>query len=258
MNELPKKSYKQLFFSPTDERIVEKRRRKAFEEVVYLLPAESAGEALRELSYYDRMVADAAYTLMRRGVPTIYAKHIMEVLSGNEALTLRPDRKQEVEESLLRLAETHTESRPDTGVGIAWRTEAGMATPIFPIYRKNTGFAYDPATLPPDYVRAERSGRLIRAPQNLFAASGLPTSMENLAIAHYLYTRLALRQRIRFTDLCTAVDIQFPKGTYYIERKEDTIRQKARRVLASFRESGMKIPRMLVDLEAKNNVYGRT
>ena len=261
LKELPKKSYKQLYFSPTDERIVEKRRKKAFGEVVYLLPAEYAGEETSALSYYDRMIADAAYTLMRREVTTIFAKSIMEVLSGNEALTLRPDRKQEVEESMSRLAALRVvpSARPYGRAAFYAADASGEEeTPWFPVQKKKTGFAYDPAHLPQAYVRAEQRGLLIRAPQHMFAASGLPTSLENLAIAHYIYVRIALRQKVRFAELCRELDIHFPEGAYYRERKEATIRQKAETIIQAFRASGMKIPRMMVELQARTGPYDRT
>ena len=49
------------------------------------------------------MVADAVYTLMKHRVPTIYARTVMELLSGDENLMLRPERKAEMENSIRKM-----------------------------------------------------------------------------------------------------------------------------------------------------------
>ena len=174
-------------------------------------------------AYFDRLVADAVYTLIRRGVPTIFAKSVMELLSGNEALTLRPERKQEVEASIRRL----------------------MAGGSFSLYEKYTGFGYDPKKWPESYLLAEQFGRLREAPLQLFAVPGLPTSAENLCLTHYVYRKTMRGEPLRLAQMCKTLGIVLPEETYYRGRKEDAIREKVAKIRKHLIQQGLRPQKLL-------------
>lgn len=46
-----------------------------------------------KLSYFDMMVADAVYTLESYDVSVLYPKKIYELLSGDSAVTLKPEKR---------------------------------------------------------------------------------------------------------------------------------------------------------------------
>ena len=172
-----------------------------------------AGED-KNLTYFDSIVADAAYTLMRQQVKMIYAKHIMELLSGNSSLTLRPEKKEEVESSLRKV----------------------LAAQLLPLKEESDGFSYA-GQLPPFYTEAEKRHQIRTIPAEMLHVAKLPTSRENLSLTHYLYLRAeAGKEKTEIADLWKALQISFPEGLWYRRRKETTILEKAGQILGHFRE----------------------
>ena len=151
-----------------------------------------------KITYADMMVADAVYSLKKRGEKAIYAKHVMELLSGNESLTLRPDRKQEIGESLQKL------ERAD----------------IAGLYEKEKDKIFG---IPPEALLIPR----------------FPTSLENLSMIHYLYCRIcASAGEISLTEMWKQLGIGIPEETYYKNRKENTLQDKAEKILRHFADVG--------------------
>ena len=200
------------------------------------------GEAL---NYFDLMVADAVYTLMKHRVPTIYAKAVMELLSGNENLTLRPERKAEVENSVRKMirAEIVIDRRDSARYGFTYddqRNKLVTHGAFLPLYEKKSGFGYEDGASPPLYEYAEiLNGQFFSFPTRYLRVQGLPTSAENLAMTHYLLCRIHTmsapykRQRfhavtshnLRFDTMLQTLGIDFPDGNWYRNRKTETLWQ---------------------------------
>lgn len=94
-------------------------------------------------NYFDLMVADAVYTLMKHRVPTIYARTVMGLLSGDEDLMLRPERKAEVENSIRKMIPILVHFQ---ALGLIKRFDADPGAGSVTLYRfiprekKKTGF----------------------------------------------------------------------------------------------------------------------
>ena len=106
------------------------------------------------------MVGDAVYTLMKHRVPAIYARNVMELLSGVDGLTLQPDRKVEVDKSIKKLMQTQItiDRRKSRYFGFMYDDERDLTVmqgAFLPLEVKENGFSYDPARLPPLYHYAE-------------------------------------------------------------------------------------------------------
>ena len=169
------------------------------------------------ISYFDLMTADAAYTLMKHHAKKIFAKHIMEVLSGNRSLTLRPEKKTEIERILRKL------------------TVRGFLS----LKEEESGFSYDLSEVPAFYADAEKQKKIGLIPVETLHISGIPTSEENLALTHYLHMKsMSGGEEIPVTDMWKALGVDFPAGTYYKKRKEQTILHKAEAVLKCYKSRG--------------------
>ena len=78
----------------------------------------------------------------------------MELLSGNENLMLRPERKADVENSIRKMirAEIVIDRRNSAGYGFTYddqRNKLVMRGAFLPLYEKKSGFGYDDgASLP--------------------------------------------------------------------------------------------------------------
>ena len=205
-----------------------------------------------ELSYFDLMVADAVFTLMKHRVPTIYARHVMELLSGNEALTLRPERKREVEDSIRKMIRTdiRIDRSNSARYGFVYddqRDKRILSGPFLPLYEKNSGFGYDPGVLPPLYEYAEiLNGQFFTFSTKLLHVSELSAAPKNLAMIHYLLCRIDMmtisykaksyhamtRRRLRFDTMIQTLGLQTADGKWYSDhqsgtpqsREENTIR----------------------------------
>ena len=112
------------------------------------------------LDYFDMMVADAICTLIRERVTTIFPRTVMGLLAGDPELTLRPDRKEAVENSIRKMMKAYItidRSRSkDCGFEYPHQESKSVLQGHFlPLYEKKNGFGYDPNELPPLYEYAE-------------------------------------------------------------------------------------------------------
>ena len=207
------------------------------------VPAVSYRVTGEALNYFDLMVADAVYTLMKHRVPTIYAKSVMELLSGNENLMLRPERKADVENSIRKMirAEIVIDRRDSARYGFTYddqRNKLVMRGAFLPLYEKKSGFGYDDGTSLPLYEYAEIiNGQFFSFPTRYLRVKDLPTSAENLAMTHYLLCRIHMmtapykRQRfhavtnhnLRFDTMLHTLGIELPDGNWYRNRKAETL-----------------------------------
>lgn len=240
------------------------------------LPAPTVSYRLENgpLSYTDLMIADAVYTLMKHRVKRIYARSVLEVLSGVDGITLRPERKEQIEDSIRRMMNAHItiDRTGSLGYGFVYDDEIRLTTlegPFLPLKEEKNGFSYDCNVLPPLYQYAEiLNGQFFsvasRHLEKIFSDS-LPTSMENLSIAHYLFCRTDMiprkrynkkkynagtpnersyppravtRASIRLDTLIKTLGIPLGDESYYRNRKLDTIWKKAAAVLSSMWKTG--------------------
>ena len=210
------------------------------------------------LTYFDMMIADAVYTLMKNRVKTVTAKGIMDLLSGNPKLTLRPERKAAVEESLRKMMGCRIEidRRGSAHYGFVYGGQGDrtvLSGPFLPLAEKNSGFGYDPQTLPPLYEYAEiLNGQFYVLPAERLRVPGLHASGENLAIAWYLLLRIGSMGRgshgrksravtsrfIRMDTLLKTLDIRLPEEPGERKRKLTALNGKVRTVLEHLRALG--------------------
>lgn len=211
-----------------------------------------------DLTYFDMMIADAVYTLMKNRVKTITAKGIMELLSGDPKLTLRPERKAAVEESLRKMMGCRIEidRRNSARYGFVYSGQGDrtvLSGPFLPLEEKSSGFGYDPRTLPPLYEYAEiLNGQFYVLPTQRLHIPGLPASGENLAVAWYLLLRIGSMERgprsrrfraatsrsIRMDTMLKTLGIRLPEGPYEKKRKLAALIKKEQRVLEHLRALG--------------------
>lgn len=210
-----------------------------------------------KLSYFDMMVADAVYTLISHHVYTIYAKNVMEILSGNTELTLRPDRKAAVEDSIRKMmaAKIRIDRSSSMKYGFGYHGAEDRSIiegPFLPLFEKKAGFGYNAATPPPLYDYAKLlNGQFYSFPAKYLKVKGLPSSVENLAMTHYLLCRIdsmygknPVKGRshtgriIRFDSLLKSLSIDLPKGGYYRRREEDNLWNKMLTILTHLQAVG--------------------
>ena len=212
------------------------------------------------LSYFDLMVADAVYTLMKHRVPVIYAKTVMELLSGSERLMLRPERKAEVENSIrkmIRASITIDRSR-SAQYGFVYddqRDKLVMSGAFLPLFEKKSGFGYDAGVLPPLYEYAEiLNGQFFSFPTRYLHVRGLSASTINLAVTHYLLCRISMMsgryehrkfhavtsRRLRFDTMLKTLAIDLPAEKWYRDRKVKMLWEgKMLPILNHFQTSGV-------------------
>ena len=159
------------------------------------------------LTYFDLMVADAAYTLYFFGKEKFYLRNILELLSGDFSVTMKPekvekkDKRSAFAESLERLSATHIRiCRGDGNFGFTFpdeREEIILEGPFLPLVREGkTG--YRMTATPPLYRYAELcNGQFFSIPLNRLQirdAGGrkMPVSIENLKLRHFLARRIQM------------------------------------------------------------------
>ena len=173
------------------------------------------------LTYFDLMVADAAYTLYFFGKEKFYLRNILELLSGDFSVTMKPekvgtrdektgeereraenrDKRSVFAESLERLSATHIRiCRGDGTFGFTFpdeREETILEGPFLPLVREGkTG--YRMTATPPLYRYAELcNGQFFSIPLNRLQirdAGGrkMPVSIENLKLRHFLARRIQM------------------------------------------------------------------
>ena len=157
------------------------------------------------LNYFDMMVADAVYTLIKHRVAKIYAKNVMELLAGNEKLLLRPERTELVKKSIRKMMKTEImiDRRRSAFLGFTYKGQENKFKnpneflPFLPLKeieeKKNVYFVSECGKIPPLYEYAEiMNGQFFSFPiryLNLESIS-FQSSNENLMMVHYLLCRI--------------------------------------------------------------------
>ena len=210
--------------------------------VTYKIDSQNGGK----LTYFDMMVADAVYTLESNNVPVIYPKAVYELLSGDSAVMLKPDRKREVEDSLDKMNRTAFTLDCSGAVkeGAVYDGEKEIINDSFlPIQRKETnGYVY--SELPPLYQYAMLNEQVLVFSKELLLVRDeqgvkMPASIENLSIIHYLLWRISmmrshgqghvLSNKIRYDDydggegMLNIIGIVRPENKYSWKRKRDQL-----------------------------------
>nr|MCR5329683.1 hypothetical protein [Lachnospiraceae bacterium] len=126
-------------------------------------------EAKSKPDYWDMCVADAVYSIMRRGKDVIYVKDIWAVLTGNRDFKFprkNSNIKEAIEMSLKKLMDTKIEIRHSSaGKPLAEGFELSFSGAFLPLKvqeEKETGYRY--SAIPPLYEYAERLRQMIQIP----------------------------------------------------------------------------------------------
>lgn len=170
------------------------------------------------LSYFDMMIADAIYTLWLNNRP-IYAKSIWILLTGDEGITLKKEKKEEIEKSIHRLQETTIKIEYQKGnYGIALENEEEEAVFEGPVFsfeaRAKETSPYVLKCISPLYLYAEIQGqfhifsweqlRLCQTERKAGSkkielvldekgnAKKMQSTIENTVLKHYLLRRMDL------------------------------------------------------------------
>lgn len=237
------------------------RRRKAGEEAGerLLISCRIESETGEKLSYFDLMVADAVYTLERYRVPVVYPKHIWELLSGDSLVTLKPERKAAIEQSIERMQKTRIRIDCSGAADGSGEVYEGCFLPV----RKEGKKGYHYTDLPPLWQFAVSScvrGQFYHFPMERLRVTDetgrkLPASVENLKIIHYLLYRLAAMtgnkksretgksstsRIIRYDTLFRVTGLleAFPEDDYQRKRKQETVMEKIDRICSAYERSG--------------------
>lgn len=218
-------------------------------------------EKRETISYFDMMIADAVYTLEANAVPVIYPKNIYELLSGDERVTLKPDKKAAIERSLEKLRrmkitincsgavrgkynykeEINMERFEGSFLPLEKRGEKGYYyQEIPPLYRFATAFNLNGQFLSFPMGRlqvfaplTEKEGREAK----------LPASEENLKLVNYLLYRLcvgrgSISRSIRYDTLFQVTGVELPGDKYSQKRKRDIICEKIDQILSYYKSIG--------------------
>lgn len=220
------------------------------------------------LSYFDMMIADAVYTLEVSGIPVLYPKNIYELLSGDSAVTLKPDKKAAIEQSLDKMNKITITIDCSKAAVPKWIYEDEKKLRIYkgsflPLEKQGEkGYSYK--ELPPLYRFATAfhlKGQFLTFSAEklqIFDAKGkkLPASGENLRIIYYLQYRLStmsgsggrkkkdqergrsvLSRVIRYDTLfrVTGIGEKMSEDKYSRKRKEEVVRQKIHTILDDYK-----------------------
>lgn len=177
------------------------------------------------LSFFDLMLADAVYTLESCQVKTIYAANVAAVLSGDPGIRLKSDRKQAIEEALLRMSAARITIQYDPKHGFCYTPEersGKLSGPFLPLKKADRGgFVW--SEKPPLYRYAEiMNGEFYVIPENLLCTRGesgakAPSSLRNLTLTYCLLTRL-LMIRTRPSDSKRATVSRMIRYDYLFDR----------------------------------------
>jgi len=164
-----------------------------------------------ELSYFDLMVADAVYTLYIWGKKKIYPKNILQLLSGNATVTLKPEKNKDnkkdirtcIIESLEKMQMTTITIEQNAGMmGFKFRDDDDKKRfedrLFLPMEKEKGKTGYKINEMPPLYEYAElNNGQLFAIPTSMFFVRDenkkkMPNSMENLKLRHFFARRRAM------------------------------------------------------------------
>lgn len=171
------------------------------------------------LSYFDLMVADAAYTLFAEGEKTVTPQDVWALLSGNARIRIKEKQKEIICESLKRLSETEVELIFSSSEGIYFTEEergGHISGPFLKVCETEPGIFYI-EEMPPLYRYAETiNGQFFVIPLTFYPTlgeNGLPCSKDNMTIFHCLFTRIRM-MRPPFD-----VDGKYVRGKNSVSRK---------------------------------------
>lgn len=214
------------------------------------------------------MIADAVYTLEVSGAPVLYPKNIYELLSGDPAVTLKPDKKAAIEQSLDKMNKITITIDCSKAAVPKWIYEDEKELRIYkgsflPLEKQGEkGYSYE--ELPPLYRFATAfhiKGQFLTFSAEklqIFDAKGkkLPASEENLRIIYYLQYRLStmsgsrgrekedrergrsvLSRVIRYDTLfrVTGIGEEMPGDKYSRKRKEEVLCRKIHTILNDYK-----------------------
>lgn len=202
------------------------------------------------LDYFDLMIADAVYTLMSHRIPTIRAKTVMELLSGNSALLLQTERKQAVEERIRKMTRAHIviDRRSSANYGFVYgapKDKSILEGPFLPLQEKGGGFSYDPGVIPPLYEYAEiTNGQFYSFPTEHLRLAARPASDRNIAMTHYLLCRIDMispqvSPKLRLDTMIETLRFNLSGGTWYRERDIQSLWEKMLSILRSLQAAGV-------------------
>lgn len=161
------------------------------------------------LNYFDLMVADAVYTLMKHRISKIYAKNVIACLSGQEKMLLRPERTNLINKSIQKMIDTEImiDRSNSANMGFVYKDQKDKFKnpneflPFLPLKKEENGFScifssYGNKSLPilpPLYEYAEMfNSQLVSFPAKYLNLEDVPfkSSTENLMMIHYLLRRI--------------------------------------------------------------------
>lgn len=210
-----------------------------------------------KLTYFDMMVADAVYTLEVNDVPALYPKKIYELLSGDLGVTLKPDKKAAIEESLEKMRNMPIVIDCSEAMDKGYIYDDEKKNRIYegrflPLEKRGEkGYCY--TELPPLYRFATAfniKGQFLTFSMDklrILDAKGvkLPAAEENIKIACYLLWRISIlkgkkgmgshknSRTIRYDTLfqTTGIEETLPEDKYSRKRKQDTLCKKVDLIL---------------------------
>ena len=186
----------------------------------------------KKLSYFDLMVADAVYTLYFWGKEKIYPKNILEILSGDETATLKPqnhgndtlDMRSQIIESLNKMQDTTIEisqrrnAKIDNENAKESTIVAFEAKDKFLPLKEEAKNVYCSTSKPPLYKYAEFfNGQLFTIPRRMLLIKTedkkkMPNSMDNLKLRHYIARRRIMAKPKDDTRQARKTDVEGKKG----------------------------------------------
>jgi Superfamily II DNA helicase len=163
-----------------------------------------------ELSYFDLMVADAVYTLYVCGKKKIYPKNILQLLSSNTTVTLKPEKNKDdkkgirtcIIESLDKMQKTTITIEQNLGM-MEFKFRDGddkkqLEEQFLSMEKEEGKMGYKIDKMPPLYEYAElNNGQLFAIPLSMLLVRDknkkkMPNSIENLKLRHFFARRRAM------------------------------------------------------------------
>lgn len=161
-------------------------------------------EITKKLTRFDCDVADAVYSIYKRGEAELSLRSILHELSGDNSQTLNQSFKDEIENSIKKL--TSTEIKIDCTAEMRERnviTEneikifSGRFLEIIPSDKKQGHYYFKPRTplrkFMPLYAYAEAATQVIRFPSSLlYLSKAVSDTKENITIKRFLIQRFEI------------------------------------------------------------------
>lgn len=243
-------------------RRVEKWENKKWEKEEIFVSYKIGNKGDKKLTYFDMLIADAIYTLEVNDVPVLYPKKIYELLSGDSDVTLKPDKKAAIEESIEKMRNMSVTIDCSRAANIRHIYDDEKKNKIYegrflPLEKKGEkGYCY--TELPPLYRFATAfhiKGQFLTFSVDklrILDAKGvkLPAAEENIKMACYLLWRISMMtgrkgmgshknsRTIRYDTLfqVTGMEETLPEDKYSRKRKWDTLCKKVDLILDYYKK----------------------